>query len=143
MLAKALSERSDAPAAQAAELYALVQGSCRGCAPCVVQVIMPVQPHENGLMVALETLTTRTAGLYGAPCTFVYEIPIRVPNFELATQLYYTAQRTVSSAAKHAAAIKISLSRLNGHVALTVADDGKGSCRTATPLSAPAALTCG
>jgi signal transduction histidine kinase len=126
VLAKALSKRGDAHAAQAAELYALVQEGVSGLRT-VVQGIMPVQPNDSGLMVALETLTTRIAGLYGAPCTFVYESPIRVPNVELATQLYHIAQEALSNAAKHAAvAIRVSLTRLNGHVALTVADDGQG-----------------
>jgi PAS domain S-box-containing protein len=130
VLARTLAKRNDAQAAQADELYALVQEGVSGLRS-VVQGIMPVQPNENGLMVALETLTTRISGLYGVPCTFVYENPIRVANFELATQLYYIAQEAVSNAAKHAAAaaIKVSLTRLNGHVALVVRDDGCGFTR--------------
>ena len=125
--ARALAERGDDKAEEAEELYQLMQEGVRGLRS-VIQGVVPVQQGENGLLVALENLTARIKGLYGVSCTFGYESPVLLNDFELATQLYYVAQEAVVNAAKHARAqnIEVSLARTNGHVALTIRDDGGG-----------------
>lgn len=126
-LARGLAARSDPLTARADELYALVQAGVTGLRT-VVQGIAPVQANANGLMVALGALATKVTNLYGVPCTFAYETPIQLGDFELSTQLYYIAQEAVTNAAKHAQAttISIGLARTDGQVALTVQDDGRG-----------------
>jgi PAS domain S-box-containing protein len=122
-LAKAGSDHVE----QAEELYALMQENVRGLRS-VVQGVVPVQPDEDGLTVALEHLSAKTADLYGVQCVFVCKAPVRLESFELSTQLYYIAQEAVFNAVKHAEArsVEISLVRIDGHVTLTVRDDGKG-----------------
>ena len=79
-------------------------------------------------MVALESLCVRLTNLYGVPCAFVYEAPVRVDDFELATQLYYIVQEAVVNALKHgrAGSVGVSLVRTDARAALTVRDDGDG-----------------
>jgi PAS domain S-box-containing protein len=131
-LARDLVREGSARAEQAEQLHALMQENVKGLRS-VVQGVVPVQPNEDGLMVSLESLATRTVDLYGVPCVFVCEAPVRFESFELATQLYYIAQEAVFNAVKHAKArtIEMSLIRADEHVTLTVRDDGKGfSLRT-------------
>lgn len=125
--ARALAARGDEKAEEAEEIYGLIQQSVRGLRT-VIQGVAPVQQGENGLMLALESLSTKIHTLYGVACSFAYESPVLLNDFELATQLYYVAQEAVVNAAKHAGAqnIEVSLALTNGQVALTVKDDGKG-----------------
>ena len=94
----------------------------------VIRGVAPVSPDPQGLMVALESLCQRTRELYGVSCAFSYESPLELRDAELATQLYYLAQEAVTNAIKHAApkSIEMSLARANGHMALSVRDDGRG-----------------
>jgi PAS domain S-box-containing protein len=126
-LARSLAARNDDHAAEAEGLYALVLEGVTGLRT-VVQGIVPVQASENGLMLALDGLSAKVRDLYGVSCTFVYETPVHVGNFELATQLYYIAQEAAVNAAKHAgaSAIEIGLARADRHALLSVRDDGRG-----------------
>ena len=126
-LAADLAKDGSAHAEQAEQLHALMQENVKGLRT-VVQGVVPVQPNEDGLMVALERLSAKTVDLYSVRCTFVCEVPVRLESFELATQLYYIAQEAVFNAVKHAEAktVVVSLARSDGHVTLTVLDDGKG-----------------
>ncbi len=103
VLAQALAEQNSDRAAEAQRLYELMQEGVQGLRT-VIQGVAPVQRNENGLMVALENLTAKTQILYGVACSFRYETPIRLNDFEFATQLYYVAQEAVTNAAKHAQA---------------------------------------
>jgi PAS domain S-box-containing protein len=126
-LARVLSERGDEQAKGAEQLYASVQDSVNSVR-AVLAGITPIQENENGLMVALESLCQRITGLFGTPCSFSFERPLLMTDFERATQLYHVAQEAVINAARHAEASRVEV-RLSGnglaHV-LTVFDDGKG-----------------
>ena len=126
-LSRKLAERHDDHALEAHQLYEYLQESVSGLRT-VIQGVVPVQPNENGLMIGLENLTTNIRNLYGVACSFSYEVPILLGNFELATQLFYIAQEAVANAAKHAGTsnIEVSLARTDGHVVLTIYDDGQG-----------------
>jgi PAS domain S-box-containing protein len=109
------------------ELYTLIQDGVRSVRT-VLGGITPVQPTENGLMVALESMCQRVAALFRTPCTFSFEQPLLMHDFERATHLYYIAQEAAINAAKHAGATRIDV-RLSGtgtSYTLTVTDDGKG-----------------
>lgn len=125
--AQSLARRGDEGTREAEELYELIQESIQNLRD-VIKGVIPVQANENGLMVALEELCSRTRELYGLDCAFSYEEPLQLSDRELATQLYYIAQEAVANATKHAKAslVEISLGRTNGHIALTVRDDGEG-----------------
>ncbi len=109
------------------ELYASIQEGVRSVRT-VLSNITPVQPTENGLMVALTSMCQRVTTLFGTPCTFSFEQPLLMHDFERATHLYYIVQEAAINAAKHAGATRIDV-RLAGSGAgytLTVIDDGRG-----------------
>lgn len=135
-LAAALADEGSALAEEARELYGSMRESLKSLRT-VVQGVVPVQANGDGLMVALTSLCARMTDLYGVPCTFVYETPIRLDDFELATQLYHVAQEAVVNALKHGHArhVEVSLARTDGHVALSVRDDGSGFEQGGAPTS--------
>ncbi len=108
-------------------LYASVQDSVRSVR-AVLEGVTPIQKHENGLMVALESMCQRVTGLFGTPCGFSFEQPLLLRDFERASQLYYIAQEATINAARHAGASRVEV-RLSGGGAehtLTISDDGTG-----------------
>lgn len=126
-LAVVAKETDPALGAELDELYAHVQTGVRGVR-AVLGELTPVQPTENGLMVALENLCRRITTLFGVPCTFSFEQPLLVRDPACAAHLFFIAQEAAVNAAKHAAAGRIDV-RLTGtpeRFTLSVADDGSG-----------------
>ncbi len=97
--------------------------------------LAPVALSDDGLMSALSSLAESAAGS-GVRCVFDCPAPVRVPDAEVAGQLYRIAQEAVNNALKHAAAseIRIGLEQREGSVVLEVDDDGEGMPDTA-PVS--------
>ena len=89
--------------------------------------LAPVALSDDGLMSALASLTD-SAARSGARCVFDCPVPVRVPDAEVAGQLYRIAQEAVNNALKHAAAseIRIGLERRGSFGVLEVDDDGEG-----------------
>jgi signal transduction histidine kinase len=99
--------------------------------------IYPPRLREAGLTDALEDLV-RPLEQRGVATSV--DVPDRVElPYETTALLYRTAREAVRNVAEHAEAseVRISLTRQNGHVALSVADDGKGF-RPEDRLSRPA-----
>lgn len=131
MLANRLASTAKASAPELAadigNLYELVQDAVRGL-HAVIRGIMPVQPNAGGLMVALTSMCQRVSGLFGTPCSFRFDQPLLVDDFEHATHLFYIVQEAVINAAKHAEAnlSEVRLTNSGAAYTLTVTDDGKG-----------------
>jgi two-component system NarL family sensor kinase len=99
--------------------------------------IYPPRLREAGLTDALEDLV-RPLEQRGVATSV--DVPERVDlPYETTALLYRTAREAVRNVAEHAEAseLRISLTRQNGHVALSVADDGRGF-RPEERLSQPA-----
>ena len=90
--------------------------------------LMPVTLDSQGLMAALAELAASTERIFRVSCPFHCEQEVELPDNKLAVQLYRIAQEAVANAIKHSKAdlIEITLNRRNGHVRLTVADNGVG-----------------
>ncbi len=88
----------------------------------------PVAASPEGLMIALDDLTSRTSGLFGLPCSFVCRNPVHIHQPAVATHLFRIAQEAVTNAVKHAHAsqIEIKLSSNNRSTELSIRDDGTG-----------------
>ena len=88
--------------------------------------IYPPRLREEGLTGALEDLV-RPLEQRGVATSVDVPDRIELP-YETTALLYRTAREAVRNVAEHAEAseLRISLTRQNGHVALSVADDGKG-----------------
>ena len=90
--------------------------------------LSPVSLQDEGLMHALHALADATNRNGGVRCVFECPAPVRVPDAELAGQLYRIAQEAVNNALKHASPgeIRIGLERKSDSVILEVDDDGPG-----------------
>ena len=89
--------------------------------------IYPVHMQGNGLMISLGNLAKTVTG-FGQNCTFKYEKPVSISDYEKATHLYRIVQEATNNAMKYARAghISISLAQHSGSFVLSVEDDGIG-----------------
>jgi PAS domain S-box-containing protein len=86
----------------------------------------PVESVPNGLMAALETLSTRTKKLFQVTCHFNGRRTVLIHDDAIATHLFRIAQEAVTNAIKHASPkhIEISLGETPGRIRLAVKNDG-------------------
>ena len=75
--------------------------------------LSPVQLDANGLMSALQELTSNTSKLFNVSCRFECPQPVLVRDNAVATHLYRIVQEAISNAVKHGQARSI-IVRLNG-----------------------------
>ncbi len=82
----------------------------------------------SGLHAALAELVQRTNTLGRVRCRFVCPVPVLLHDSETAGHLYRIAQEAVANALRHASAseVGVSLTGGDGHILLTVSDNGKG-----------------
>ena len=90
--------------------------------------VRPVEPHADGLMLALERMGERTQNLFHIRCHFKCPRPVLIQDHMVATHLFRIAQEAVTNAIKHASPerIEISLTDAPGQIILAVNDDGLG-----------------
>ena len=88
----------------------------------------PIDLRAGGLPKALHDLTGRVSEMFKIDCEFREEGEVHVPDNTTATHLLRIAQEAISNAIKHGRArhIAVALVESNGHLTLTVTDDGRG-----------------
>jgi signal transduction histidine kinase len=88
--------------------------------------LSPVELDANGLMSALEELTSNASKLFNIFCRFECPRPVLVGDNTVATHLYRIAQEAITNAVKHGQArcIVVSLSDSVGHLKLRIWNDG-------------------
>ena len=106
-----------------------IVGEAHGQARAIARGLFPVNIEPDGLMVALERLTSEARESLGVDATFTFEVPVVVGSSEQAGHLYRIVQEAMTNAVRHGHAehVAIGLSDAgDGTVALTVQDDGVG-----------------
>jgi PAS domain S-box-containing protein len=90
--------------------------------------LLPVEVDADGLQTALAELARTTTEDSGVRCQFDGDKLARIVDNETAAHLYRVAQEAVTNALKHGAPrnVKISLTRDDTRIILSVRDDGKG-----------------
>ncbi len=90
--------------------------------------LMPVVLDSAGLMAAVKELAQGTERIFRVSCPFRCERPVEVLDNKMATQLFRIAQEAVANAIKHSHAerIELSLAEEEGHLLLTIRDNGVG-----------------
>jgi signal transduction histidine kinase len=90
--------------------------------------LSPVQLDANGLMSALEELTSKASKLFDISCRFECARPVLVGDNTVATHLYRIAQEAITNAVKHGQSrcIVVSLSGSVGQLTLRIWNDGAG-----------------
>ena len=90
--------------------------------------LSPVQLEADGLMSALEELTSNASKLFNVSCRFECRRPVPVPDNTVANHLYRIAQEAITNAVKHGHAKSIVVSLMGSPVqsTLKITDDGIG-----------------
>lgn len=126
-LERKLKSRKSAEADVATELAGGLQHAV-GQIRALSKGLVPVVIDAAGLMASLKELAGNTQKRYGVDCQFDCHNPTHVNDSVVATQLFRVAQEAVTNAVKHSGArhIVIRLESSDGHVVLSIHDDGIG-----------------
>jgi two-component system CheB/CheR fusion protein len=130
MLANSLARRvseTDAAAGTVKELQAMIR-QAKSTVRRLAKGLFPVEVDAEGLRAALEELASTTAERCQVAADFVGPRDVRVPDNEVATNLFRIAQEAVTNAVNHAgpSRIEISLENRGSQLVLGVSDDGCG-----------------
>jgi len=127
VLEQKLAEKSLPEACEAAKIVKLVNEAIRKTRE-LSRGLVPVMSDAQGLMSALEQLANEVNDLFQICCRFECSGPVLIHDDATGMHLYYIAQEAVNNAIKHGKAgnILIGLFRADGHVTMTVEDDGTG-----------------
>jgi two-component system NarL family sensor kinase len=114
---------------QAADALERAEASCRAAVRELRSLLVEIYPprlHDAGLVSALEDLITPLEHK-GIQASVESPADLRLPD-ETTALLYRSAREALRNAAEHAEAhtVRVRLTRENGRVALSVADDGHG-----------------
>ena len=88
----------------------------------------PTVPGGSGLVGALRSLSESMASAHGVSCPFECSESLSFDDPGAANHLYHIAQEAMRNAIRHgrAACVTLRLGEENGHVILSVGDDGSG-----------------
>lgn len=127
VLAKRLETEASSQAEEAAQISTYVNDAIARTRD-LARGFYPIELEKNGLISALHDLAAREHTLFGVECQIYTEVQSLMPDLNKAAQVYRIAQEAIENAIKHGEARKITvrLAKENGHVNLTVQDDGKG-----------------
>jgi signal transduction histidine kinase len=94
----------------------------------LVKGLCPVDIDTDGLIVALEDLTSNIEKVFNVTCTFEHDDSLHITDNITTTHLYLIAQEAVNNAIKHSRADKIEVSILekDGFIDLQIRDNGIG-----------------
>nr|NIL98898.1 PAS domain-containing protein [Planctomycetales bacterium]NIP71073.1 PAS domain-containing protein [Planctomycetales bacterium] len=94
----------------------------------LIQGLIPVEVHPNGLMAALAQLAAQTQRICGVACILDCAQAVEVSGTATATNLYRIAQESIHNAVRHAKADKIMvrLAREDQTLIMQIRDNGVG-----------------
>jgi signal transduction histidine kinase len=124
VLARQLA-KEEAAKTEAERIGELIRDATRQ-ARLLAQGLSPVQLEANGLMSALEELTSNAAKLFNITCRFECPRPVLVADNTVATHLYRIVQEAITNAVKHghAKSIIVSLSSSADESTLKITNNG-------------------
>jgi|GEM_PF-1678917 len=94
----------------------------------LVKGLCPVDIDTDGLIVALEDLTSNIEKVFSIKCTFEHDDSLHITENITTTHLYLIAQEAVNNAIKHSRADKIDVAifEKDGFITLQIRDNGIG-----------------
>jgi signal transduction histidine kinase len=124
-LAKEEAAKGEAAKTEAERIGELIRDATRQ-ARLLAQGLSPVQLEANGLMSALEELTSNASKLFNITCRFECPRPVLVADNTVATHLYRIVQEAITNAVKHghAKSIIVSLSSSADESTLKITNNG-------------------
>ncbi len=127
VLQKKLEQRSaDAPAL-AGQITGLIKEAI-GKTRRLARGLCPVYLVDHGLEFSLRELAATTSAVFGIRCRFDCQSEVPIRDNVIATHVFRIAQEAVQNAVRHGKAreITLTMSRYDGHVRLTICDNGQG-----------------
>jgi signal transduction histidine kinase len=126
VLVQQLAKHREAKA-EAGRIGELIRDGTRQ-ARLLAKGLSPVQLECDGLMSALEELTSNVSKLFSVCCRFACPQPVLVEDNTIATHLYRIAQEAITNAVRHghAKSIVVSLSSSVDQSTLRITDNGVG-----------------
>ena len=117
--------KEEAAKIEAERIGELIRDATRQ-ARLLAQGLSPVQLEANGLMSALEELTSNASKLFNITCRFECPRPVLVADNTVATHLYRIVQEAITNAVKHghAKSIIVSLSSSADESTLKITNNG-------------------
>jgi len=117
--------KEEAAKTEAERIGELIRDATRQ-ARLLAQGLSPVQLEANGLMSALEELTSNASKLFNITCRFECPRPVLVADNTVATHLYRIVQEAITNAVKHghAKSIIVSLSSSADESTLKITNNG-------------------
>ncbi len=90
--------------------------------------LCPVDIDSDGLVVALEELTSNTKNIYSVSCDFKHDDKISISDSIAATHLYLIAREAINNAIKHSNSSKLNiiLQKNDNSILLSISDNGTG-----------------
>jgi PAS domain S-box-containing protein len=133
LLEQKLAERGVAEAEDAQALEALLNQAVEQ-ARSQARGLNPVRLEADGLTTALEELAGSIAAVFDIKCVCATGKQVLLDDHAVAIHLYRIAQEAITNAIKHGKArtVRLQLAEENGHVRLTIHDDGIGLRSTAS-----------
>jgi PAS domain S-box-containing protein len=128
VLEQNISKKSKAGAEQAAKIAEHVRDAISQTR-MVARGLSPVSVESNGLMSALQELTTTLSRMFGIECRFEYSEPLLIRDNAIATHLYRIVQEAINNGIKHGKTKKVEIRVArngSGLMQLIVTDWGKG-----------------
>ncbi|MDQ6632784.1 MAG: sensor histidine kinase [Verrucomicrobiota bacterium] len=127
VLEEKLSARNLPEAADAAKVVELVEEGI-ALTRKLAKGLHPIEMEADGLMQALEELSSTSMELFKVSCRFECESPVLIKDAATAGHLYRITQESISNAIKHGKAknIVISLETIEDGLSLKIKDDGSG-----------------
>jgi PAS domain S-box-containing protein len=127
VLRSKLQTRSMPEAEQAGQIEALVTESVQ-LTRSLARGLTPVGHGPERLRVAMKDLAASIETLFGIRCHFDCPAPVFIDDGMTATHIYRIAQEAANNAARHGMAknVTISMTRQDGHLVMSVEDDGVG-----------------
>ena len=109
----------------------------------MAQGIHPPVLSDNGLVAAVESGVAR----YPIPLSVEADAAVRAERYadDVETTAYYVVREALANTAKHANATRasVALARSNGHLRISITDDGRGIGASATDAAATASASHG
>jgi PAS domain S-box-containing protein len=127
VLEQKLVDRADAEAADAKKIVSMINEAISKTRE-LSRGLLPVESDAQGLMSALEQLSSEIEGRLAIQCRFICAEPILVYNEDVATHCYRIAQEAVNNAIKHGqpSRIDIILESDASGTTMQITDNGTG-----------------
>ncbi len=136
VLHRKLESKSIDEATDAARIESIAVDSIK-LTRSIAKGLNPIEQSPDGLMIAMREMASNTENMFAVNCLFDCSEPVLLGDHVVATHIHRIAQEAVTNAVRHGQAknIRVALAASDGHVLLTVSDDGLGMPENITTSS--------